>query len=149
MTRVGQNPMYTVYIQYFWLGSHQIYGHLWYVYVVWPTLDIIHGCAPLSTPMSITLPLAIIHCAGMGTESTPYTNFTATREGGGGGQVVSMEWMNPVSSRTGGVKSGEGGMNEEPLYALPDQVPRAVPQGMSEVYGSQVRGGLWCAFRVG
>ena len=63
--------------------------------------------------------------------------------------MVSMEWMNPVSSRTGGVKSGEGGMNEEPLYALPDQVPRAVPQGMSEVYGSQVRGGLWCAFRVG
>jgi hypothetical protein len=35
MCRAGQNHIYTVYIQYFWLGNHQIYG----VYIrFWPTL---------------------------------------------------------------------------------------------------------------
>ena len=28
ITRVGQNHIYTVYIRYFWLGDHQIYGHI-------------------------------------------------------------------------------------------------------------------------
>ena len=28
MSRVGQNHTYTVYMQYFWQGNHQIYGHI-------------------------------------------------------------------------------------------------------------------------
>jgi hypothetical protein len=35
MNRVGQNHIYTVYIQYFWLENHQIYG----VYIrIYPVL---------------------------------------------------------------------------------------------------------------
>ena len=32
--RVGQNHIYTVFIRYFWQGSHQIYGHIRCVYTV-------------------------------------------------------------------------------------------------------------------
>jgi hypothetical protein len=32
--RVGQNHIYTVYIRYFWLGNHQIYGHIRCIYTV-------------------------------------------------------------------------------------------------------------------
>ena len=28
MIRVDQNPMYTVYIRYFWQGYHQLYGFI-------------------------------------------------------------------------------------------------------------------------
>jgi hypothetical protein len=28
MYRVGQNPIYTVYIRHFWQGNHQMYGHI-------------------------------------------------------------------------------------------------------------------------
>ena len=34
MCRVGQNHIYTVYIQYFWQGNHQIYGHIRCIYTV-------------------------------------------------------------------------------------------------------------------
>jgi hypothetical protein len=34
MLRVGQNHTYTVYIQYFWQGNRQIYGHIRCVYTV-------------------------------------------------------------------------------------------------------------------
>ena len=34
MCRVDQNHIYTVYIQYFWQGNHQIYGHIWCIYTV-------------------------------------------------------------------------------------------------------------------
>ena len=34
MSRVGQNHKYTVYIRYFWLGNHQIYGHIRCIYTV-------------------------------------------------------------------------------------------------------------------
>ena len=39
--RVGQNHIYTVYIQYFWQGNHQIYGHIRCIYRIWfwPTLQ--------------------------------------------------------------------------------------------------------------
>jgi len=32
--RVGQNNIYTVYIQYVWQGNHQIYGHIRCIYMV-------------------------------------------------------------------------------------------------------------------
>ena len=32
--KVGQNHIYTVYIQYIWQGNHQIYGHIWCIYTV-------------------------------------------------------------------------------------------------------------------
>jgi hypothetical protein len=32
--RVGQNPIYRVYIRYVWQGNHQIYGHMRYIYTV-------------------------------------------------------------------------------------------------------------------
>ena len=32
--RVGQDHIYTVYIRYFWLGYHQIYGHIRCIYTV-------------------------------------------------------------------------------------------------------------------
>ena len=34
MYRVGQNHIYTVYIRYFWLGNHQIYGVFIRIYTV-------------------------------------------------------------------------------------------------------------------
>jgi len=34
MCRVGQNHIYTVYIQYFWQGNDQIYGHIRCMYTV-------------------------------------------------------------------------------------------------------------------
>jgi hypothetical protein len=34
MNRVGQNHIYTVYIRYFWLGNHQIYGVCVRIYTV-------------------------------------------------------------------------------------------------------------------
>jgi hypothetical protein len=34
MPRVGQNHTYTVYIRYFWLGNHQIYGVFIRIYTV-------------------------------------------------------------------------------------------------------------------
>jgi len=34
MNRVGQNHMYTVYIRYFWLENHQIYGVYTRIYTV-------------------------------------------------------------------------------------------------------------------
>jgi hypothetical protein len=34
MSRVGQNHVYTVYIRFFWLGNHQIYGVYIRVYTV-------------------------------------------------------------------------------------------------------------------
>ena len=34
MNRVGQNLIYTVYIQYFWQGNNQEYGHIRCVYTV-------------------------------------------------------------------------------------------------------------------
>ena len=42
MTRVGQNHTYTVYLQYFWQGNHQIYSHIRFIYTVLanPTYDI-------------------------------------------------------------------------------------------------------------
>ena len=35
MSRVGQNHIYTVHIQYFWQGNHQIYGHIRCTYTVY------------------------------------------------------------------------------------------------------------------
>jgi hypothetical protein len=32
--RVGQNHIYTVYIQYFWQENHEIYGHIRCIYTV-------------------------------------------------------------------------------------------------------------------
>jgi hypothetical protein len=32
--RVGQDHIYTVYLRYFWQGSHQIYGHIRRIYTV-------------------------------------------------------------------------------------------------------------------
>ena len=44
MSRVGQNHIYTVYIPYFCLGNHQIYGVYIYVYIrFWPTLLMSHA----------------------------------------------------------------------------------------------------------
>ena len=34
MSRDGQNHIYTVYIRYFWLGNHQIYGVFIRIYTV-------------------------------------------------------------------------------------------------------------------
>ena len=34
INRVGQNHTYTVYIRYFWLGDHQMYGHIRCLYTV-------------------------------------------------------------------------------------------------------------------
>ena len=34
MCRFGQNPIYTVYIRYFWQGNHRIYGHIRCIYTV-------------------------------------------------------------------------------------------------------------------
>jgi hypothetical protein len=34
ISRAGQNHIYTVYIQYFWQGDHQIYGHIRCIYTV-------------------------------------------------------------------------------------------------------------------
>jgi hypothetical protein len=34
VSRVGQNPMYTVCIRYFWQGNYQIYGHIRCIYTV-------------------------------------------------------------------------------------------------------------------
>jgi len=34
VTRVGQNNIYTVYIRYFWLGNHQLYGVYIPIYTV-------------------------------------------------------------------------------------------------------------------
>ena len=34
ISRVGQNHIYTVYIRYFWLGNHQMYGHIRRTYTV-------------------------------------------------------------------------------------------------------------------
>jgi len=34
MLRVGQNHIYTVYIQYFWQGNQEIYGHTRCIYTV-------------------------------------------------------------------------------------------------------------------
>eukprot|EP00983_Pelagomonas_calceolata_P040228 1137512-Pelagomonas_calceolata.AAC.3 len=67
----------------------------------------------------------------MGSAPTPYTNFTATREGGGGGAVVGMEEATPARARMGGVGVHSGGLNEVPLATLPDLVPKAT--GLAEV----------------
>jgi len=37
MFRVGQNPIYTEHIRYFWQGNHQIYGHIRCIYTVLAT----------------------------------------------------------------------------------------------------------------
>jgi hypothetical protein len=37
MCRVGQNHIYTVYIRYFWLGNHQLYGVCIHIYTVLAT----------------------------------------------------------------------------------------------------------------
>jgi len=51
MLRVGQNHIYTVYIRYFWLGNHQIYGVYIYVYIrFWPTLQMLFIHAVLANP---------------------------------------------------------------------------------------------------
>jgi hypothetical protein len=34
MCRVGQNRIYTVYIQYFWQGTHQTYAHIQCIHTV-------------------------------------------------------------------------------------------------------------------
>jgi len=34
MCRVGQNRTYTVYVQCFWQGEHQMYGHIRRIYTV-------------------------------------------------------------------------------------------------------------------
>ena len=50
MSRVGQNHMYTVYIRYFWLGNHQIYGVYIRIYTVLanPTHELNKGAFALS-----------------------------------------------------------------------------------------------------
>jgi len=48
--RVGQNHIYTVYIQYFWQGNHQICGHIRRIYTV------------LANP-AYTLPDSYVHSA--------------------------------------------------------------------------------------
>jgi len=40
MRRVGQNRIYTVYTRYFWQGTHQIYGRIQCLYIIWPTVHI-------------------------------------------------------------------------------------------------------------
>ena len=32
MIRVGQNPLHTVHVQYFWQENHQIYGYIQSIY---------------------------------------------------------------------------------------------------------------------
>ena len=50
--RVGQNPMYTVYVRYFWQGNHQIYGHMRCIYMVLanPNIFVCHICTKFFVP---------------------------------------------------------------------------------------------------
>ena len=39
VARNGQNHIYTMYIRYFWLGNHRLYGHIRCIYIrFWPTI---------------------------------------------------------------------------------------------------------------
>ena len=49
MSRVGQNPIHTVYIRYFWLGNHQIYGHIRCMYTVLANPSNVCYSQPLNT----------------------------------------------------------------------------------------------------
>jgi hypothetical protein len=53
IARVGQNPMYTVYIRYFWQGNYQIYGHIRCIYTV---------LANPSNSLCATTGVCEIHC---------------------------------------------------------------------------------------
>ena len=62
ITRIGQNHIYTVYIQCFWQGNHQIYGHIRCIrtvlanttYHLTPSLS--QGCACIHAGAAATLP---------------------------------------------------------------------------------------------
>jgi hypothetical protein len=59
VTRVGQNNIYTVYIRYFWLGNHQLYGVYIPIYTVLanPTCNLVSRIwsAPMDTHFFISL----------------------------------------------------------------------------------------------
>jgi len=44
MLRVGQNHIYTVYIQCLWQGNHQIYSHIWCEYTVMANSNYAGNC---------------------------------------------------------------------------------------------------------
>jgi len=50
MCRVGQNHIYTVYIRYFWLGNHQIYGVYIHVYTVLANPSYVYTSVPTHPP---------------------------------------------------------------------------------------------------
>jgi len=54
--RVGQNPIYTVYVRYFWQGNHQIHGHIRCIYTVLAnTIYTPYVCMVLADPSHVTM----------------------------------------------------------------------------------------------